>query len=90
VNDADVLIEANRPGVLKRLGADYDTMSQINPGIVYASTTGYGQTGPYSHLLLPFTVAGGLGVDPGLWDAGTDDTRAGARKRPSACAAYTL
>jgi alpha-methylacyl-CoA racemase len=43
---ADVLIESYRPGVGKRLGVDYDTIAQRNPGIVYCSTSGYGQDGP--------------------------------------------
>ena len=44
---ADVLLESNRPGVSKRLGADYETLKKINPGIIYCSASGYGQTGPY-------------------------------------------
>lgn len=44
---ADVVIEANRPGVLKRLGVDYETARQYNPKIIYCSVTGFGQTGPY-------------------------------------------
>jgi len=43
---ADVLIEGFRPGVAKRLKIDYERISRINPGIVYCSVTGYGQTGP--------------------------------------------
>ena len=45
---ADVLVENFRPGVTARLGIDYDTLSQINPGMVYASISGFGQTGPYA------------------------------------------
>ncbi|MFX0135044.1 MAG: CaiB/BaiF CoA transferase family protein, partial [Candidatus Hodarchaeota archaeon] len=44
---ADVIIEQFRPGVVKKLGADYETISKINPRIVYCSLTGYGQNGPY-------------------------------------------
>jgi len=48
--DADVIVEGFRPGVAKRLGIDYETISRINPRIVYCSITGYGQDGPYSDL----------------------------------------
>jgi len=44
---SDVLLEGFRPGVTKRLGVDYETINKINPGIIYCSITGYGQTGPY-------------------------------------------
>lgn len=45
---ADVLIENFRPGELGAFGLDYETVSQTNPGVIYCSVTGYGQTGPYS------------------------------------------
>ena len=50
VKDADVVVEEFRPGVLKRLGVDYDTISRINPRIILCSITGYGQDGPYAQL----------------------------------------
>ena len=46
---ADVIVENLRPGVMDRLGLDYETLKTINPGIIYCSITGFGQTGPYSH-----------------------------------------
>lgn len=46
VKTADVIMEGFRPGVVQRLGVDYETIRQVNPGIVYCSITGYGQTGP--------------------------------------------
>jgi alpha-methylacyl-CoA racemase len=47
VAEADVLIESFRPGVMDKLGCGYQTLKQINPRLVYAALTGYGQTGPY-------------------------------------------
>lgn len=45
---ADVVIESYRPGVAARLGIGYEQLKEINPGIVYCSTSGYGQQGPYA------------------------------------------
>jgi len=45
---ADVIIENYRPGVVKKLGIDYDSVRAVNPGIIYASISGFGQTGPWS------------------------------------------
>jgi crotonobetainyl-CoA:carnitine CoA-transferase CaiB-like acyl-CoA transferase len=47
--DADVFIENFRPGVLDRAGLGYDTLSDANPALVYASLTGFGPEGPYAH-----------------------------------------
>lgn len=48
VKTADILVENSRPGVAKKLGIDYATLSAINPRLVYASISGFGQTGPWS------------------------------------------
>ncbi len=45
--DADVIVEQFRPGVVKKLGVDYETIKAINPRIIYCSISGYGQDGPY-------------------------------------------
>jgi crotonobetainyl-CoA:carnitine CoA-transferase CaiB-like acyl-CoA transferase len=64
--DADIVLEGFRPGVVSRLGVDYDTVSKINPRIVYCSLSGYGQTGPYSQLvghdINYISIGGALGV----------------------------
>jgi crotonobetainyl-CoA:carnitine CoA-transferase CaiB-like acyl-CoA transferase len=46
---SDIVIENYRPGVMAALGLDYAALSAINPRIVYASISGYGQTGPQAH-----------------------------------------
>ena len=45
---ADILIEGFRPGVMQRLGLDYETLRPLNERLIYCSLTGYGQTGPYA------------------------------------------
>jgi crotonobetainyl-CoA:carnitine CoA-transferase CaiB-like acyl-CoA transferase len=49
--NADVVVEEYRPGVAKRLGIDYETLSARNPRLVYCAITGFGQTGPYRDLV---------------------------------------
>ncbi|NYE03895.1 crotonobetainyl-CoA:carnitine CoA-transferase CaiB-like acyl-CoA transferase [Bacillus niacini] len=48
--DADVVIQNFKPGTLKRLGFGYEEMKNWNKGIILASISGFGSTGPYSHL----------------------------------------
>lgn len=63
---ADVVVEGFRPGVVKRLGVDYETLSAANPGLVYCSISGYGQTGPMrdvaGHDVNYLSYAGVLGL----------------------------
>lgn len=47
IEKADVMLEGFRPGVVKRLGVDYESVCKANPGIVYCSISGYGQTGGF-------------------------------------------
>ncbi|RTE66474.1 CoA transferase [Amphritea opalescens] len=47
VGEYDILIEQFRPGVMARLGLDYERLKKVNPQLIYCSITGYGQTGPY-------------------------------------------
>ncbi|HVQ59651.1 MAG TPA: CaiB/BaiF CoA-transferase family protein [Solirubrobacterales bacterium] len=46
VDECDVLVEQFRPGVMARLGLDYESVAARNPGVVYCSISGYGQSGP--------------------------------------------
>jgi crotonobetainyl-CoA:carnitine CoA-transferase CaiB-like acyl-CoA transferase len=46
----DVVVESSRPGTFRRYGLDYESLADLNPRLVYASFTGYGQSGPYSPL----------------------------------------
>jgi len=63
---ADVIVEGFRPGVMKRLGGDYETIRAINPRIVYCSLSGFGQGGPYrdypAHDMNYLSLAGVLGL----------------------------
>lgn len=67
---ADVVIEAFRPGVVKRLGVDYETIHARNPRVVYASLSAFGQTGPYvkkpAHDLATEAYAGILSANLGF------------------------
>ena len=58
---ADVVVENYRPDVKHRLGIDYEAVKAVNPGIVYASVSGFGQDGPAGHLPGFDQVAQGMG-----------------------------
>ena len=58
---ADVVVENYRPGVKHRLGIDYDSLKSVNPKLVYASISGFGQDGPYGDLPGFDQVAQGMG-----------------------------
>ena len=64
--EADVVVEGFRPGVVDRLGCDYETINRINESIVYCSISGYGQTGPYrdlvGHDINYISIGGALGI----------------------------
>lgn len=58
---ADIIVENFRPGVKKRLGIDYDSLSQTNPGLIYASISGFGQDGPLADRPGFDQIAQGMG-----------------------------
>ncbi|MFZ0238878.1 MAG: CoA transferase [Xanthobacteraceae bacterium] len=61
VKKADVVVENFRPDVKKRLGIDYKTLAKINPRLVYASISGFGQDGPYANRPGFDQIAQGMG-----------------------------
>jgi crotonobetainyl-CoA:carnitine CoA-transferase CaiB-like acyl-CoA transferase len=61
VKKADVVVENFRPDVKKRLGIDYKTLAKINPRLVYASISGFGQSGPYANRPGFDQIAQGMG-----------------------------
>jgi crotonobetainyl-CoA:carnitine CoA-transferase CaiB-like acyl-CoA transferase len=61
VKKADVVVENFRPDVKKRLGIDYKTLAKINPRLIYASISGFGQTGPYANRPGFDQIAQGMG-----------------------------
>lgn len=50
IKEADVFLEGFRPGYLKMLGLDYESVSKINPRLIYCSITGFGPEGKYKHM----------------------------------------
>lgn len=50
VPDVDIVMESFRPGVVKRLGVDWETLRELNSRLIYCSISGFGQTGPYAQL----------------------------------------
>jgi len=75
---ADVVVENFLPGVAERLGVGYAALRAANPGVVYASVTGFGQTGPYARRPGYNTIAQGMSGLMGLTGmAGHPPTRVG-------------
>lgn len=74
VAGADVLVQNFRPGVVERLGIDYETLREVNPGLVYLSISGFGEAGPYAQRRVYDPIVQALS---GLTtvQAGSDDER---------------
>jgi crotonobetainyl-CoA:carnitine CoA-transferase CaiB-like acyl-CoA transferase len=79
---ADILVEQFRPGVMARLGLDYEAVRRINPRLVYCSISGYGQTGPRAgeagHDINYQAVTGLLSLSPFMPASLTADIAGGA------------
>lgn len=61
VKQSDVLVENFRPGAMKKLGLDYETLKQSHPSLIYAACSGFGQTGPYAERRAYDMIIQGLG-----------------------------
>lgn len=61
VKDADILVENYKGGVTKKLGIDYESVKKVNPNIIYASGSGFGQYGPITHRPCYDAVAQAMG-----------------------------
>jgi formyl-CoA transferase len=78
VAETDVLLENYRPGVAARLGADWETLCELNPRLIYASVSGFGQTGPYAQRPGYDLIAQGLsGVMSVTGEPGGDPVKCG-------------
>lgn len=86
---ADVVVEAFRPGVVARLGIDYTTLAERNPGLVYCSISAFGQDGPLrdkpAHDLTVQALAGVAALNRGL-----EDGKPAAPNMPAADAVSSL
>ena len=79
IKQADVMLENFIPGNVKRLGIDYPAVKKINPRIVYASISGFGQTGPYANLpALDIIIQGMGGIMSVTGEADSGPVRVGA------------
>jgi crotonobetainyl-CoA:carnitine CoA-transferase CaiB-like acyl-CoA transferase len=73
VKDYDIVLEQFRPGVMERLGLGYEALKAINPGLIYVSITGYGQTGPYKDRAghdINYLALAGVASHTGRQDSG--------------------
>jgi crotonobetainyl-CoA:carnitine CoA-transferase CaiB-like acyl-CoA transferase len=73
VESADVLIQNFRPGVMERIGLDPQSAMELNPGLVYASASGYGETGPWRNRPGQDLLAQSISGLPWLSGNGTPD-----------------
>tara|TARA_B100000315_G_scaffold88528_1_gene81350 strand:- start:974 stop:2185 length:1212 start_codon:yes stop_codon:yes gene_type:complete len=80
IKQSDVLVENFRPGVMARLGFSYEEVSEINPGIIMVSSSGFGQTGPYAKRAAFDTVAQAMS---GIMAVTGYDDRPGVRVGPA-------
>ena len=88
---ADVIVENYRPGAMKKLGVDYEAARAVNPGIIYASISGFGQSGPWADRpgfdLIAQAASGIISV---TGDPAGPPARAGVPVTDLGCSLFTL
>ncbi len=72
---SDVVVENFRPGVMERLGLGYKEMRAVNPKIIYAACSGFGQVGPYAHRPAYDVIVQGMGGTLSITGGGREDPR---------------
>jgi formyl-CoA transferase len=91
VETADVIVENYRPGAMKKLGVDYEAVRAVNPAIIYASISGFGQTGPWADRpgfdLIAQAASGIISV---TGDPAGAPARAGVPVTDIGCSLFTL
>ncbi|ETW96425.1 MAG: hypothetical protein ETSY1_26690 [Candidatus Entotheonella factor] len=76
--ESDIIVENNRAGVMDRLGLGYDAVKQVNPKMIYASLSGFGQSGPYRDRGGYDTIAQGMsGIMSATGNPGAPPAKAG-------------
>jgi formyl-CoA transferase len=88
---ADVIVENYRPGAMKKLGVDYEAVRAVNPAIIYASISGFGQTGPWADRPgFDLIAQGASGVISVTGDPAGAPARAGVPVTDIGCSLFTL
>jgi len=78
VAKADIVVENYRPGTMEKLGLGYETLREINPRLIYAAASGFGQTGPYSRRAAYDAIVQAMGgIMSVTGPAGGEPTRVG-------------
>ena len=88
---ADVIVENYRPGAMKKLGVDYEAVRAVNPAIIYASISGFGQTGPWAGRPgFDLIAQGASGIISVTGDPAGAPARAGVPVTDIGCSLFTL
>jgi CoA:oxalate CoA-transferase len=88
---ADIVLENYRPGTMEKFGLGYDVLKQINPGLIYVSCSGFGQSGPYMKKPAYDVIVQGMGGIMSITgQEGGEPTKAGASIGDLAAGLFTM